>query len=239
VSLAKPNIYKSWSGTKVLLWDWLEEEVGNKNGSFELDHGELAEKFDVSRTTVINALKTFISANLLRKDSSGRGRGNHSEYKLLWNFREEGEENVTPSRANKKPQEKSITKGSKTFRYYAYKFRTLVESSNLASKASVIVGKILEFLEEKPPDLFKEWLIYLKNWLQRTRSLKDFFVYFHQTLKGLAREKQKLEETRRFIENQRKQREEVREEYENNPPPKSSDYDRFSDYIEAMDEWEN
>ncbi|MCF7876339.1 hypothetical protein K9M06_04710 [Candidatus Bipolaricaulota bacterium] len=39
----------------------------------------------------------------------------------------------------------------------------------------------------------------------------------------------KLEETKRFIENQRKQRQEVRSEYEENPSPKSSDFDKFSD----------
>jgi hypothetical protein len=114
----------------------------------------------------------------------------------------------------------------------------VVENSSLAAKSQVVVGKILNFLEEKPPDLFREWLVYLKNWLERRRTLRDFFVYFNETLKGLAREKQKLEETRRFIEKQRKQREEVREEYEKNPPPKSSDYARFSDYLEAMEEWE-
>lgn len=238
MSLVKPNLYKSWSGTKVLLWDWLEEEMEGKSEPFKLDHSELAERFDVSRTAVINALKTFISANLLRKVSSGRGRGNHSKYELLWNFREEGGKNVTPSRANKQPQEKNITKGSKTFRYYAYRFRILVEGSNLVTQTSVIVGKILKFLVGESRQIFRQWLIYLRNWLEERRTLKDFFVYFHQTLKALAKEKQKLEKTNRFIENQRNQRREVRSGYEDNPPPKSSDYARFSDYLEAMEAWE-
>ena len=108
----------------------------------------------------------------------------------------------------------------------------------MADKSQVVVGKILGFLEGKPPDLFREWLVYLKNWLQQPRTLKDFFVYFHRTLKGLAREKQKLVQTRQFIARQQRQREEVRREYEEDPPPKSSDYARFSDYLEAMAEWE-
>ncbi len=85
-----------------MLWNWLEKEIGKSEDSFELDQSKLAEEFGVSRTAVINAIKTFISANLLRKVSSGRGRGNHSEYELLWNFREKEEENVTPSRVKSK-----------------------------------------------------------------------------------------------------------------------------------------
>ncbi|MFW6190317.1 MAG: hypothetical protein ACOC49_01540 [Candidatus Bipolaricaulota bacterium] len=102
----------------------------------------------------------------------------------------------------------------------------------------MVVGKFLDFLEEKPPDLYRQWLTYLKNWLEVSRDLKDFFVYFHRTLKKLARERQKLEETRQFIEHQRRQKEKVRTEYEENPPPKSSDFARFSDYLEAMEAWE-
>ncbi|MFW6048988.1 MAG: hypothetical protein ACOC88_02315 [Candidatus Bipolaricaulota bacterium] len=88
-----PNVIQKFSGVKVDLWHWLQEEIGNREGPFEIDQGQLAEKFDVSRTAIINALKTFVSANLLEKVSSGRGRGNHSEYKLLWTFKQK---NVTP-----------------------------------------------------------------------------------------------------------------------------------------------
>ena len=228
-----------FSGVKVELWHYLEEEVGNQDGPFVLNQGKLAERFEVSRTSIINALKTFVSANLLEKVSSGRGRGNHSRYRLLWTFKEESELKCNPSRVSSIPQEKNITKG-RQWRYFAYKFRTTVEDSSLATKSQVVVGKILDYLEGKPPDLFKETLTYLKRWLsERTRTLKGFFAeFYHKTLKGLAQSQQKLRETEEFIRNQRKQREEVESGYRDNPPPKSSDYDRFSDYLEAMDSWE-
>jgi len=219
------------------LWHYLENEIGKNEESFQLDHAELAERFGVSRTAVINALKTFISANLLEKVSSGRGRGNHSEYRLLWTFREEDEKNVTPTHVEGTTPRKKQTKG-RLWRYFAYKFRTLVENSSLADRSQVVVGKILNFLEDKPPDLYRQWLIYLKNWLERTHDLKDFFVYFHRTLKGLVEDRQRLEETKRFIEDQQRQKEKVREEYEEDPPPKSSDFARFSDYLEAIEAWE-
>ncbi len=234
----KPKVYETWSGTKVKLWNWLENEIGNQKKSFEIDQSYLAKKFEVSRTTIINALKTFVAANLMEKASSGRGRGNHSKYRLLWTFREQNRENVTPSRVDSKPQEKNITKGSKTFRYYAYKFRTTVENSSLVEKAQIIVGKILNYLDGKPPDIFRQWLIYLKNWLQQTRTLKDFFVYFHDTLKQLAAAKMRVRQTEQTIAKQQKQKREVRKDYENNPPPKSSDFASFSDYIEAIEKWE-
>ena len=232
-----PDVVRNFSGTKVELWEWLEEKIGNQDGPFEINQSKLAEKFNVSRKTIQNCLKTFQSANLLEKVESRTGRGVHSLYRLVWTFREENEKSATPSRVKGTTPRKKLTKG-RQWRYYAYKFRSVVEDSSLAAKSQIVVGKILNFLEEKPPDLFREWLIYLKNWLQRARSLKDFFVYFHHTLKDLAKEKQKLEKTRQFIDKQQEQREEVRAEYENNPPPKSSDFARFSDYLEAMDEWE-
>ena len=233
-----PDVVRNFSGTKVELWEWLEEKIGNQVGPFEINQSKLAEKFGVSRKTIQNCLKTFQSANLLEKVESRTGRGVHSLYRLIWTFREENEKSATPSRVKGTTPRKKLTKG-RQWRYYAYKFRSVVENSSLATKSQIVVGKILNFLEEKPPDLFREWLIYLKNWLNQTRTLKDFFVYFHQTLKDLAREKQKLEGTRQFIKNQRKQREKVQEEYETNPPPKSSDFARFSDYLKAMDEWES
>jgi len=73
----------------------------------------------------------------------------------------------------------------------------VVEDPCLADKSQVVVGKILDFLKGKPPELFRQWLIYLKNWLELNHDLKDFFVYFNETLKGLARERRKLEKTSR------------------------------------------
>jgi len=231
-----PDVVRKFSGTKVDLWEWLEERIGNQNGPFEINQSKLAEKFGVSRKTIQNCLKTFQSANLLEKVESRTGRGVHSLYRLIWTFREEDEKSATPTRVKGITPRKKLTKG-RQWRYYAYKFRSVVENSSLATKSQVVVGKILNFLEEKPPDLFKEWLIYLRNWLNQTRTLKDFFVYFHRTLRGLAKEKQKLKETEEFIERQKKQRREVQTQYENDPPPKSSEYDRFSDYLKAMKEW--
>ena len=228
---------QKFSGVKVNLWHWLEENIGNQDGTFELNQSALAEKFDVSRKSIHNALKTFQSANLLEKVESRTGRGVHSLYRLVWTFREEDPKSVTPSRVEGTTPRKRQTKG-RLWRYFAYKFRTLVENSSLADRSQVVVGKILNFLEDKPPDLYRQWLIYLKNWLERTHDLKDFFVYFHRTLKGLVEDRQRLEETKRFIEDQQRQKEKVREEYEEDPPPKSSDFARFSDYLEAIEAWE-
>ena len=106
----RPNIIAKFSGLKVVLWSYFEDKIGNRDGPFEVDQGELADRFDVSRTAVIYALKTFVIANLLSKVSSGRGRGNHSRYKLLWTFKKESELKCNPSRVEGKPQEKNITK---------------------------------------------------------------------------------------------------------------------------------
>jgi len=230
-------VVQKFSGIKVSLWHWLEEEIGNKNGDFEINQTELAEKFEVSRKSIQNALKTFRSANLLEKVESRTGRGNHPLYRLIWNFREKNKESATPFTRDKVTPKKKQTKG-RLWRYFAYKFRTIVENSSLENKSQVVVGKILDFLEDKPPDLYRQWLTYLKNWLERARDLKDFFVYFNETLKELARERRKLEETKKFIKDQQRQKEKVRDEYEKDPPPKSSDFGRFSDYLEAMEQWE-
>jgi len=235
----KPNIITKFSGVKVQLWEWIEREIGNQDSPFEVDQGELADRFDVSRTAIINAFKVFVSANLMEKVSSGRGRGNHCKYKLMWTFREPNSEKCNPpSRAGNKysPQEKNLTKGGKPFRYFAYKFRKLFEKSNLAQKAQITVGKLLNYLEGKPKDLAKTWLIYLRNWINEgKRTLKDFFVYFHDTLKDLAREKEKVERTNERIEEQRKKKKEVRKQFQEDPPPRSKDFARFSDYVEAME----
>ncbi|MBS3788330.1 HTH domain-containing protein [Candidatus Bipolaricaulota bacterium] len=228
-----PDVVQKFSGVKVELWHWLEENIGNQNSSFEINQSKLAEKFEVSRKSIQNALKTFQSANLIEKVESRTGRGVHPLYRLIWTFREKS---ATPSRVEGTTPRKIQTKG-RLWRYFAYKFRTVVEDSSLANKSQVVVGKILNFLEEKPPDMFREWLIYLRNWLDQTRTLKDFFVYFHQTLRDLAREKRRLEETNQLIERQRKQRREVQAQYEEDPPPKSSDFSRFGDYLEAMEAW--
>jgi len=231
-------VVQKFSGVKVSLWHWFEEEIGNKNGAFEINQTELAEKFEVSRKSIQNALKTFRSANLLEKVECRTGRGNHPLYRLIWNFREKNKESATPFTRDKVTPKKKLTKG-RLWRYFAYKFRTIIENSSLENKSQVVVGKILDFLEGKPSDIFRQWLIYLKNWLERRRTLRDFFVYFNETLKELAREKQKLEETKKFIKDQQRQKEKVREEYEEDPPPKSSDFGRFADYLEAMEEWED
>jgi len=234
-----PNVVQKFSGVKVSLWHWLEEEVGNQDGSFELNQSKLADKFDVSRKSIQNALKTFQSANLLEKVESRTGRGNHPLYRLIWNFREKNKESATPSRVKGTTPRKKLTKG-RQWRYFAYKFRTMVENSSLEDKSQVVVGRILHYLEGKPPDLFRETLTYLKHWLsEETRNLKGFFAeFYHKILQSLTRSHRELEETKKFIQEQREQRSEAREEYENNPPPKSSDFARFSDYLEAMEEWE-
>ncbi|MEF8799183.1 MAG: HTH domain-containing protein [Candidatus Bipolaricaulota bacterium] len=221
------------------LWHWLEENVGNRDGPFELNQSKLAEKFGVSRKSIQNALKTFQSANLLEKVESRTGRGNHPLYRLIWTFREKGEKSATPSRVKGTTPRKKLTKGRR-WRYFAYKFRTLVEDSSLSHKSQVVVGKILNYLEGKPPDLFQETLIYLKRWLsEETLSLKGFFAeFYHKTLKSLVQSQRELEETEKFIRQQQERREKVKSEYEDNPPPKSSDFARFSDYLEAMKEWE-
>lgn len=233
-----PDVVKKFSGVKVDLWNWIEKEIGNRDGTFEINQSKLAEKFDVSRKSIQNALKTFISANLLEKVESRTGRGVHPLYRLIWTFREQNEKSATPSRVKGTTPRRKLTKGSKTFRYYACKFRTLVESSPLRDKSGLVVGKLLNFLVEKSKEIAKSWLIYFKRWIDGPkRSLKDFFVYFHQTLKELAKEKLKIRRTEKFIQERRERRKEVGTEYEDNPPPKSSDYARFSDYLEAMEEW--
>ena len=231
-----PDIIQKFSGVKVELWHWLEEEIGNQDGPLELNQSRLAKEFDVSRKSIQNALKSFQSANLIEKVETRTGRGNHPLYRLIWTFREEFEETATSFTRGKVTSKRKLTKG-RQWRYYAYKFRTLLEDSSLAHKSQVVVGKILNYLEGKPPELFREWLIYLRNWLERTRTLKDFFVYFHRTLKDLAREKLKLEKTEEFVRNQRKRREKVKSEYQDNPPPRLSDFARFSEYLEAVEEW--
>ena len=230
---------QKFSGVKVDLWHWLEQNIGNQDGTFELNQSKLAEEFDVSRKSIQNALKTFRRANLLEKVESRTGRGNHPLYRLIWTFKSES---ATPSRVSSKPQEKNITKGAKHYRYFAYKFRTLVEDSSLADRAQMIVGKILKFLENQPPDLFRKWLTHLKRWLHGPpveKTIKDFFVFFHNGLMEIAQSQVELERTEQRIKEQRVQREQVRNQYDNNPPPKSSNFARFSNYLEAMDEWES
>ncbi len=233
-----PNVVQRFSGVKVKLWHWLEEEIGNQDGPFEINQTKLAEKFDVSRKSIQNALKAFQSANLIEKVESRTGRGVHPLYRLIWTFRGEAEKSATPSRVYSKPQEKNITKG-RQWRYFAYKFRTTVEDSTLAKKSQVVVGKILDFLEGKPPDLFRETLIYLKRWLSEgARTLKGFFAeFYHKTLRKLARSQRELEETKEFIRKQQKQREKVEREYREDPPPRSKDFASFHDYQKAMKDW--
>lgn len=228
-----------FSGVKVDLWHWLEKEIGNQNGPFEINQSKLAEKFDVSRKSIQNALKTFQSANLLEKVESRTGRGNHPLYRLVWTFKEESGKSATPSRVKCNTPRKKLTKG-RQWRYFAYKFRTLVEDSSLSHKSQVVVGKILNYLKGKPPDLFRETLIHLKRWLNEgKRTLKGFFAeFYHKILQSLVQSQRELEETEEFIREQQEQREEVKSEYENNPPPKSGDFARFSEYLEAMKEWE-
>ncbi len=224
---------------KVGLWHWLEQEIGNSDGPFELNQSMLAEKFDVSRKSIQNALKTFTNANLLEKVESRTGRGNHPLYRLIWTFREESEKSATPSRVKGKPQEKNITKG-RQWRYFAYKFRTVVEDSSLADKSQVVVGKILKFLEGKPADLFQKWLIHLKRWLNgppRQKSLKEFFIFLHDGLMEIFRSEMQVIRTEQKISKQQEQRKEVREEYQSNPPPRLKDYGSFADYQQAMEEW--
>jgi len=222
------------------LWKWLEERIGNQDGPFEINQSKLAEKFGVSRKTIQNALKTFQSANLLEKVESRTGRGVHSLYRLIWTFKEENEKSATPSRVKGTTPRKIQTKGRR-WRYFAYKFRTVIEDSSLAHKSQVVVGKLLNYLEDKPLDLFRETLTYLNRWLNEgSRSLKGFFAeFFHKTLKSLTQSWQELENTEQFIRQQQQQREEVKSDYRDNPPPKSSDYTRFSDYLEAMEAWED
>ena len=237
---AKPDIIQKFSGVKVELWHWIEKNIGNRKDPFELNQSKLAEKFEVSRKAIQNALKTFQSANLLEKVESRTGRGVHPLYRLIWTFREENQKSATPSRVKGTTPRKKLTKGGKPFRYYAFKFRTTVENSSLANKSQIVVGRVLKFLEGKPPDLFKETLTYLRRWLDEgSRTLKGFFAeFFHKILKGLARNQRELEQTEKRIREQQKQREKVRKEYEQDPPPRSSDYNRFSDYLEAMNKWE-
>ena len=229
---------QKFSGVKVDLWHWLEENIGNQDGTFELNQSKLAEQFDVSRKSIHNALKTFQSANLLEKVESRTGRGVHSLYRLVWTFREEEPKSVTPSRVKCKPQEKNLTKG-RQWRYFAYKFRTIVEDSSLADKSQVVVGQLLNYLEGKSPDLFRETLTYLKRWLsEETRSLKGFFAeFYNRILQSLSRSQRELKETKKFIQEQRKQRKKVRDEYENNPPPRLKDHGSFAEYQKAMAEW--
>ncbi|MFP3953122.1 MAG: hypothetical protein ACLFVS_03230 [Candidatus Acetothermia bacterium] len=243
MSAIKPKVYETWAGTKVELWDWLEKKIGNQKKPFPIDQSMLAEKFGVSRTSIINALKTFARANLIKKMSSGRGRGNHSKYKLKWTFRDKNEKveriNVTPSRVEGVPPRKKLTKGSRTFRYFAYQFRTSVEKSSLKRKSSVVVGELLKFLVGKSREFADSILIYFKRWLSGPpRTLKDFFVYLHQTLKKLLIDEEKRRKTEEFIAEQQQRKQEVRQEFQENPPPRLKDFSRMSDYLKAMEEWE-
>lgn len=230
---------QKFSGVKIDLWHWLEEEVGNQNGSFEINQSALAEKFDVSRKSIQNALKTFCSANLLEKVESRTGRGNHPLYRLIWTFKEQGEESATPSRVECTTPRKRLTKG-RQWRYYAYKFRTTVENSSLANRAQTIVGKILNYLEGKPRELFQRCFSRLKHWLNgppRKKTIKDFFVFFHDGLMKIARSQMEVERTERRIRKQQKQREEVRAGYEKDPPPRRKNYASFAEYQQAVEKW--
>ena len=250
----KPDIVQKFSGVKVGLWHWLEENIGNQDGTFELNQSKLAEKFDVSRKSIQNALKTFISANLLEKVESRTGRGVHSLYKLIWTFRERSElknkKSATPGLIYSNPKKKTLTKvenqdkifskGTKVYRYYAMKFREAVEESTLANHAHDIVSTLIDHLKGKPVAIAKTFLIYLCNWLdEKHKYLGEFFLYFRDTLISLAQAKLSTIRQQREIEQKREKREKIQKEYQENPPPKSSDFTRFSDYLEAMEAWES
>lgn len=235
----KPKVYETWSGTKVKLWNWLEKEIGNQKSSFEINQSKRADKLDVCRKSIQNALKTFQKANLIEKEECRTGRGNHPLYSLKWTFREENGESATPFTREKVTPKNILTKGSKTFRYFAYKFRTTVEDSSLEHKSGLIVGKLLNCLVDKSKEIAKSWLIYLKRWLNGPkRTLKDFFVYFHQTLKQLEEQKRNLSQDQKRIADMKEKREKIRKEWKNNPPPKLRDCGSFAAYQKALEKWE-
>ncbi len=239
MSYIRPNIFSTWSGTKVQLWKWLENNISKNQDKFELNQTELAEKFGVSRTTIINALKTFIKGNLIEKVDSSRGRGNHSTYRMKWTFKEKGSKNVTPSRVNKVTPKRILTKGAKHYRYFAYKFRSYVEDSSLKQHSNVVVGRLLNYLEGKHKDIAESVRIFFKRWLEEEKKdLRDFFVYFHETITSIAKDKEKKHRDQKKIEEQIQRKKEIRKEYENNNQPRRKDYPSMQRYIEALEEWE-
>lgn len=246
----KPNIIQKFSGLKIDLWNWIEEEIGKKKGPFEIDQGKLAEKFDVSRTAIINALKTFVSANLLKKCGSGRGRGNHCSYQLIWQFKKRPGLKCNPRPNYKDPQEKNLTKaqntsktftkGTKTYRYYAMKFRQAIESSTLADHSQRIVSSIIDHLKGKPVEIAKTWLIYLRNWLdEKHKYLGEFFKYFYDTLQSLARQKLDTARQQEEIEKAIERKAEIRKAYQDSEKPMRKDFKNWEAYGEALERWAN
>ena len=116
-----------------------------------------------------------------------------------------------------------------------------MEDSSLKEKASVVVGKILNTLRGKPPEVFESWLTHLKYWLDgapRKKTLNDFFVFFNKGLMKILRSKLRSEKAKERRQQERGQREKRKRKYQEDPPPKSSDFNRFTDYLKAIKDWE-
>ena len=240
------------------LWNLIVDKLGEEG---EIKQGYLAEKIGCSVRTIRDVLKGFSRCDLIEMRSyNGQGHGvkitNHwvrksekIKKKLFWKRAHDRERKYLKSYGKdlsgfgRNPLDclgipsGVLTKGSRPAKYLMYKLRTFLEETDLSHRTGMICGKIFNYLQGKDSSKGIKWLSRLKDVMEVGWDLVDFFCWFHE-LKGAER-KEKLEEerTEEMLEKRKKKREKVKKERRGNPPPKISDFDRFSDYKKALDEY--
>ncbi|MBS3764912.1 hypothetical protein KGY71_00165 [Candidatus Bipolaricaulota bacterium] len=252
------NDYRSSYALPV--WKYLTDSVGVEG---EIHQPRIAEAVDCSVRTVQRILEGFKRCNLIDWESY-QGQGGGIKVINLWLQKAEEIKNklawkrgfASENRYLKNPYSGEsqlgttrldclgipngvLTKGNKIYKYFAMKFRQTVENSTLSEGSHDIVSTILNYLMGKPREIAREWLIYLQNWLdEQHKYVGEFFKYFYDTLTKLAEVKLQTIHQQSKIEEMMERREEIQDEYRNNPPPRSSDFAQFSDYLKALEEWE-
>ena len=241
------------------IWEYLIDKVRE---SGEVHQSSIAEAVDCSVRTVQRVLEGFKRGNLVDWESyRGQGRGiklvnywlkkaKKIAEKLAWKRGYQSEDRYLKNPYSGEFQLGTtrldylgipsgvLTKGDNFFRFFAMKFRKAVEGSTLARGSQDIVSTILNYLEGKPREVAKTFLIYLRNWLDgRHKYLGEFFKYFYDTLKDLARDKLSTIRQQKEIKQRMKEKKEVRETYQTNPPPRSKDYPSFAKYQKALEKW--
>jgi len=247
------------SGYALPIWEYLTDKVGE---SGEVHQSSIAEAVDCSVRTVQRVLEGFKRCNLIEWDSyQGKGRGiniinkwvkraKEIAHKLTWKRAYDAEARYLKNPYSGEFQlgttrldylgipDRVITKGSVTMRFIMWRIRIWVKDTHLKNSTSTICGKIFQHLKGKTLSVGKKWLSRLKDSMLTDWDLTDFFVWFYDLINTEEREKKATERSQKLLDSIEEQQKKARQSWEENPPPKLSDYGgSFEKYLDTMEEW--
>ena len=232
-----PNLIQHLSEAKQAVWGLIRSNYHRiKDSEFKLDITSIAAELDYSRAAVTYAVKALTSGNILEKVREVTGRGNHSTFRLLWTF---DPESVTPPRKRTftTPPQEVLTKDSPGYRYYAMKFRKIVEGSEqLKTHETGVTGKLLQILRGKEREIWGSAKIFLQRKVNNGLDIAGFFVWLNEFLFPKIDEKETKKNAQAAVKAAKEKKKEQVENWDGDPP-KLQDFESIGAYQKAYDKF--